>query len=38
VIGGVCAGISAYLDWDPLILRIIFAVLILPEALDSDFT
>ncbi len=28
VIGGVCAGISAYLDWDPLILRIIFAVLI----------
>ncbi len=30
VIGGVCAGISAYLNWDPLIMRIIFAVLILP--------
>ena len=29
VFGGVCAGISAYLDWDPLIMRIIFAVLIL---------
>ena len=29
-IGGVCAGISAYLDWDPLIMRIIFAVLVLP--------
>lgn len=28
VFGGVCAGISAYLDWDPLILRIIFAILI----------
>jgi phage shock protein PspC (stress-responsive transcriptional regulator) len=28
VLGGVCAGISAYLDWDPLIMRIIFAVLI----------
>lgn len=28
VFGGVCAGISAYLDWDPLIMRIIFAVLI----------
>mgnify|MGYP000918770945 FL=1 len=28
VLGGVCAGISAYLDWDPLILRIIFAILI----------
>jgi len=28
VFGGVCAGISAYLDWDPLILRIIFALLI----------
>ena len=30
VFGGVCAGISAYLDWDPLIMRIIFAVLVLP--------
>jgi phage shock protein PspC (stress-responsive transcriptional regulator) len=30
IIGGVCAGISAYLDWDPLIMRIIFAILILP--------
>ncbi|MBE0677828.1 MAG: PspC domain-containing protein [Bacteroidales bacterium] len=30
VFGGVCAGISAYLNWDPLIMRIIFAVLILP--------
>jgi phage shock protein PspC (stress-responsive transcriptional regulator) len=30
VFGGVCAGISAYLDWDPLVMRIIFAVLILP--------
>jgi phage shock protein PspC (stress-responsive transcriptional regulator) len=30
IIGGVCAGISAYLDWDPLIMRIIFAVLIIP--------
>jgi len=29
VFGGVCAGISAYLDWDPLIMRIIFAALIL---------
>ena len=29
VFGGVCAGISAYLDWDPLIMRIIFAVLII---------
>jgi phage shock protein PspC (stress-responsive transcriptional regulator) len=28
VFGGVCAGVSAYLDWDPLILRIIFAILI----------
>lgn len=28
VFGGVCAGISAYLDWNPLIMRIIFAVLI----------
>lgn len=28
IIGGVCAGISSYLDWDPLILRIIFAALI----------
>ncbi len=28
VFGGVCAGISAYLDWDPLIMRIIFAILI----------
>jgi phage shock protein PspC (stress-responsive transcriptional regulator) len=28
VFGGVCAGISAYLDWDPLIMRIIFALLI----------
>lgn len=28
IIGGVCAGISAYLDWDPLIIRIIFAALI----------
>ncbi len=28
VFGGVCAGISAYLDWDPLIMRIIFAVMI----------
>jgi phage shock protein PspC (stress-responsive transcriptional regulator) len=30
VFGGVCAGISAWLDWDPLIMRIIFAVLVLP--------
>jgi len=30
IIGGVCAGISAYLNWDPWIMRIIFAVLILP--------
>jgi phage shock protein PspC (stress-responsive transcriptional regulator) len=30
VFGGVCAGISAYLDWDPLIMRIIFAILVLP--------
>ena len=30
VFGGVCAGISAYLNWDPLIMRIIFAVLTLP--------
>ncbi len=30
IIGGICAGISAYLNWDPLIMRIIFAVLILP--------
>ena len=29
VFGGICAGISAYLDWDPLIMRIIFAVLII---------
>jgi phage shock protein PspC (stress-responsive transcriptional regulator) len=29
VFGGVCAGISAYLNWDPLIMRIIFSVLIL---------
>jgi len=29
VFGGVCAGISAYLDWDPLIMRIIFAILII---------
>jgi len=28
VFGGVCAGLSAYLGWDPLIMRIIFAVLI----------
>ena len=28
VFGGVCAGISAYLDWNPLIMRIIFTVLI----------
>lgn len=28
IIGGVCAGLSAYLDWDPLILRIIFAALV----------
>ena len=28
VFGGVCAGISAYLDWDPLIMRIIFSILI----------
>ena len=28
VFGGVCAGISAYLNWDPLIMRIIFAVMI----------
>ena len=28
VFGGVCAGISAYLDWDPLIMRILFTVLI----------
>ena len=28
VFGGVCAGISAYLDWDPIIMRIIFALLI----------
>lgn len=28
VFGGVCAGISAYLNWDPLIMRILFAVLI----------
>jgi phage shock protein PspC (stress-responsive transcriptional regulator) len=28
IFGGVCAGISAYLDWDPLIMRIIFTVLI----------
>lgn len=30
IFGGVCAGISAYLDWDPLIMRIIFPVLALP--------
>ncbi len=30
VFGGVCAGISAWLDWDPLIMRIIFAILVLP--------
>jgi len=29
VFGGVCAGISAYLDWDPLIMRIIFSILII---------
>ena len=29
VFGGVCAGISAYLDWDPLIMRIIFAILVI---------
>jgi phage shock protein PspC (stress-responsive transcriptional regulator) len=29
VFGGVCAGISAYLDWDPIIMRIIFALLFL---------
>ncbi len=29
IIGGVCSGISAHLDWDPVILRIIFAVTIL---------
>jgi len=30
LIGGVCAGISAYLNWDPLIMRIIFAVMVVP--------
>lgn len=29
VFGGVCAGISAYLNWNPLIMRIVFALLIL---------
>ena len=28
-IGGVCGGLGEYLDIDPLIIRIIFAVLIL---------
>lgn len=28
IIGGVCAGISAYLDWQPYIMRIIFTALI----------
>ncbi len=28
VIGGVCGGIAAYLDWDPVIVRVIFALLI----------
>jgi phage shock protein PspC (stress-responsive transcriptional regulator) len=28
VFGGVCAGISAYLNWNPLIMRIIFALLV----------
>lgn len=28
IIGGVCAGISAYLDWQPFIMRIIFVALI----------
>lgn len=29
VFGGVCSGLAAYLTWDPLPVRIIFAVLIL---------
>jgi phage shock protein PspC (stress-responsive transcriptional regulator) len=29
IIGGVCSGIAAYFSWDPLIFRIIFAVLVL---------
>ena len=29
IFGGVCAGLAAYLNMDPLIMRIIFAVLIL---------
>lgn len=29
VFGGVCSGLAAYMNWDPLIIRIIFAILIL---------
>jgi phage shock protein PspC (stress-responsive transcriptional regulator) len=29
ILGGVCAGIAAYFAWDPLIFRILFAILIL---------
>lgn len=27
IIGGVCAGVSNYFSWDPIVLRVIFAVL-----------
>jgi phage shock protein PspC (stress-responsive transcriptional regulator) len=29
IIGGVCAGLGAYFNWDPLIWRVIFVVLVL---------
>ena len=35
VMGGVCAGIAAYLGWDVTLLRIIFIVLALPFFVDG---
>jgi phage shock protein C len=35
MVSGVCGGIAAYLGWDPVIIRLIFLLLMLPGGLPG---